>query len=313
MVLSIAFPMKLMKRNGKLSHSNSFNHPHQQQGEGDDASSLEMTVSLDDDSSSFNQSDSARLCSSSNSVSFAMHLNEVYENDKMVKSELHELWYQPTEYQTFRAMALEASQQIIATEKRNRAPHSYQRVLERTFAACCNYVDETSTDQNEDDMYNDNDEEMSYTDSTNSNDSGSNIELIFQQQDETIKSKQSVTIPSVLSVEDFVHLQRWLEVGSSRIGLEKWSIRTVSVTRSARRDAIMESIMSVQQQVQYATRFPSSKKDIHHKQKQQKWSDSAEFIRGTSERLSRPSCLFCLVMAQALAAAVHKENIFDTL
>jgi hypothetical protein len=321
MVMSLGFSMKFVKRNGKASDSHPpfpFNHPRQRQAaeSNDDASSLGTNTTLDDDSASFNVS--SRSWESAPSakkiaVTFATDLNEEYVNEIMVKSELQELWYQPSDYQLFRTMALDASQQIIATEKRNRAPHSYQRVLERTYEACCihsasmNDMMENVVDDEEDHAVDDKAATTTISESEN------------EQSLKSPKCTAAIGHCSILSAEDFVHLQRWLEVGSSRIGLEKWSIRTISTSRSARRDTIVETIMSLQEENQ----FEGSIKDVskcnrhmRHPSKQPELlqnSDYAEFIRGTSERLSRPSCLFSCVMAQGLAAAVAKENMHSAI
>jgi hypothetical protein len=320
MVLSLSFPMKLMKRNGKTSDSFPFNHPRQRQGavSNDDSSSLGTTATLDDDSTSFNTSSSSwdqKSSSKNKSVTFSLSLNEEYSNEVMVKSEIRELWYQPSEYQTFRTMALDASQQIIATEKRNRAPHSYQRVLERTYAACCSHSASINDMMNVecDDEANhvmEDDEEATAASSAITSESEDEM-----TDDEATKMHNTTTNNnSILSAEDFVHLQRWLEVGSSRIGLEKWSIRTISTSRSTRRDTIVESVMSLQQENIYTQSTKNAKTLRSTKQQELSLDDDcAEFIRGTSERLSRPSCLFCLIMAQGLAAAVAKENMFNSI
>ena len=328
MVLSLSFPMKLMKRNGKTADSHvtfPFNHPRQRQSaaSNDDSSSLGTTATLDDDSTSFNASSSnwdQKTSSKHKMVTFSLSLNEEYSNGVMVKSEVRELWYQPSEYQTFRTMALDASQQIIATEKRNRAPHSYQRVMERTYAACCSHSASIT------DMMNiECDEETNHIleDAEEATAASSAItsesESDMSDDDATTPQNLPAKHNSILSAEDFVHLQRWLEVGSSRIGLEKWSIRTISTSRSTRRDTIVETVLSLQQENLYSQNmksFSAKNAKTLRSIKPQEFSmdeDCAEFIRGTSERLSRPSCLFCVVMAQGLAAAVTKENMFNSI
>jgi hypothetical protein len=308
------------------NHSRTFQPRSPLRTQSDEISSQGTTVSLDDDSSSFNVS-STSLCdtirsTNENTVTFDDSYNEEYANDSMVKSELRDLWYQPSDYQLFRTIALEASQQIVATERRNRAPHSYQRVLERTYAACSNYNDTSSSD-NSDNSKNcctmetdesidterislsskdENDSEaddITITDSTVTTDSDVEME---KPAGTTQLSSLTSSPTTIISAEDFVHLQRWLEVGSSRIGLEKWSIRTISNSRTQRREEMIETVLSLQQnrQQQFLS-HPST-------QQKQQMEDCSEFIRATCERLSRPSSLFCVVMAQGLAAAVVKGN-----
>ena len=329
MVISLGFPLKFSKRNGKTTDTLvtfPFNHPRQRQGavSNDDSSSLGTTTTMDDDSASFNVNNTSwdHAQSTKNiAVTFATSLNEEYANEVMVKNEIRELWYQPSDYQLFRTMALDASQQIIATEKRNRAPHSYQRVLERTYEACCiqgasiNDMMEVECD-NEANHAMDDEEEAATVSSTITSESDSEMsDHVFSLPQNTKKT----TLNSILSGEDFVHLQRWLEVGSSRIGLEKWSIRTISTSRSTRRDTIIETVMSLQQENLYnrnVKKFSNDKSKSRssvNQQEQPQMDDCADFIRGTSERLSRPSCLFSFVMAQGLAAAVAKENMFSAI
>ena len=281
MVLSLTFPMHLIKRNVKnLAQDSDFY---------DDLSltSSTVTASLDDDSSSLaspghSSCTSWDLASKTKGVRFAMHLNVEYTNDAMEKCELKDLWYQVPDYQSFRSLAYDTAQQIIATEKRNRAPHSYQRVMERTYAACCNSVIDCDVG-----------------DCGDSNISADENPLMQWQPEE--KKAIGVIHNCVLPAEDFVHLQRWLEVGSSRIGLEKHSLHCISSTKSSRRDMITETIMLVQQQ-QERDKINGKRRSIDD------INEKAEFIRCTSERLSRPSCLFSLVLAQGLAAAIVKEN-----
>ena len=317
MVLSLGFPMKLMKRHGKSADSLvtfPFNHPRQHHGtiSSDDSSSLGTSATVDDDSTSFHTSGSSWETARSSkriTVSFNTSLNEEYSNGVMVKSEVRELWYQPSDYQLFRSMALDASQQIIATEKRNRAPHSYQRVLERTYSVCCSHSASTEVHDDDDTNHAMEDEHATATNS---------MSTTYCENHTMEKSAKEAAHTSILSPEDFVHLQRWLEVGSSRIGLEKWSIRTITSSRSARRDAMLETIMSIQHEVKYErSKKPSCKNKLQCSAEPQHErslnDDRAEFIRGTSERLSRPSCIFSLVMAQGLAAAVAKENIDNSI
>jgi len=172
--------------------------------------------------------------------------NQSYENHTICQEDLKQIcWYNPRDYRRFRAAALEASQQIIQVEARNRAPFSYQRVLEHTYDTCTSFeVDPAKT---------------------------------------------------IVSASDFVHLQRWLEVASSRVGLEKWSIRKIASDKSARRRALNQVINDGQ----------TYSNDL------QQQHNEAEYLRESCVRLSRPSRLFARAMAQATAAAVQKDCFFD--
>jgi hypothetical protein len=288
MVLSLAFPMKLMKRNGK----NFLQDPTRTFDDDFSTTSSNVTSAFDDDSSSLNasghsSSTSWGSVSKNKSVRFATHLNVEYTNETVALCEMKDLWYQVPDYQSFRSLAYDTAQQIIATEKRNRAPHSYQRVMERTYAACCKYGNERGNYFSQD------------VAPLNSN-AGLDANSLMQVPSDEDK-ESGVFFHCVLPPDEFVHLQRWLEVGSSRIGLEKHSIQCISSTKSSRRDSITETILLLRQQ--------QARDKINGKIRAADDENAkAEFIRRTSERLSRSSCLFSLVLAQGLAAAVVKEN-----
>lgn len=149
------------------------------------------------------------------------------------KRECRQGWYSPKQYKLFRAATLEAAQQILSTERRNRAPHGYDRVMTRTFEYC--------------------------------------------------KSAPDVVKDTCLPANDFLHLQRWMEVASSRIGLEKWAVRSVSAEKTIRRTALLECVRQ---------------------------SSSAEQLGLACVRVSRPSVLYARSLAQAQAAVVNKESFF---
>jgi hypothetical protein len=150
-------------------------------------------------------------------------------------SDARNCWYKACDYRVFRSNALEASQQIVNTEKRNRAPFSYQRVLERTYDVCC-------------------------------------------------KSQSCEDEGRILSDSDTVHLNRWAQVAGSRHGLEKWSIRAIGIDKQARRRAITAFVLENMR------------------------TEDCEHVRESCARLSRPSCLFAVCLAQAQAVAVRKEQ-----
>lgn len=217
----------------------------------DDASTSSATMPVDAISIGKGQSHNV---STSKQVRFALNLNKQYPNIDLLKDEVKPLWYSPSEYRMFRVSASDTAQQIVATEKRNRAPYSYQRVMERTYAVCCEAV---TSDQ---------------------------------------EQRHCQLAPS-----DFVHLQRWLEVATTRVGLEKWSIRTIATDKSVRREAMTEAVMDAQ--TSCLDSFENNMQDQ---------DDTAEFMRATCDRLSRPSRLFSRTLAQGLAAAVAKENLEES-
>ena len=104
------------------------------------------------------------------------------------------------------------------------------------------------------------------------------------------QTTETTTTASVLPASEFVHLQRWVEVASCRIGLEKWSVRAIAADKSARRKAINEVVRDHQ--------GPPTDDD-----------EEEEELRETCMHLSRPSRLFARTMAEATAAAVRKDSL----
>lgn len=76
---------------------------------------------------------------------------------------------------------------------------------------------------------------------------------------------------SVISPKELVHLQRWFAVSTSRMGLEKWSIRKISVDKSSRRKALNRVI---------ADYGVCNSRDINQQ------LDHAEYLRQSCEALS---------------------------
>lgn len=175
-------------------------------------------------------------------VRFDLSLNDEHTVEKINAEEGKIRWYSPKDYRDFKALAHDASNQIIRIEARNRAPYSYQRVLEKVFDACV---------------------------------------------------KANTDVEQVLPSSELIHLQRWLEVASSRCGLEKWSIRKISQDKSCRRKELASTVLSIQ-----ATMSSSNHTTL---------SDKNEFICISCENMSRPSRLYARTVAQALAAAIETE------
>jgi hypothetical protein len=256
MVLSLPFSLK------KAVKRNSMGRPVHIEKDDDSTTSTSSTSSTSTASSDAKLrmplSSSSDDCSSKQrSVRFAdVMFNEYHANTLMTKNEVKDLWYSAMEYRFFRSVALDASQHITATEKRNRAPYSYQRVLERAYTVC----------------------------------SQVGVEPVS-------KNGQC----NVLEAADFVHLQRWLEVATSRVGLEKWSIRSIANDKVVRRQTLNAAVL----QSQHKSRSPLYFVDYDTDEEND--NSTAEAMRLECERLSRPSRLFSHTLAMALAAAVQKE------
>jgi hypothetical protein len=239
MVLSLPFSMKKsVKRT-----SSALLQPRRRNSDpikDDDSTSSTITAHTMDKQRLPLQATTSETVALRKSVRFCEEDNEMYDNVVLTKTQVKDLWYGPLDYRFFRSMALDASQHISATEKRNRAPYSYQRVLERAHAVCSAVVVEP-TSQN---------------------------------------------AHHVLDATDFVHLQRWLEVATSRLGLEKWSIRSIAADKVSRRHALTAAVLG---------------RSLYQ-------CNDDEALRAECERLSRPSRLFSHTLALGLAAALEKEQ-----
>jgi hypothetical protein len=178
------------------------------------------------------------------SVQFNLSQNMSIVVDSLESEDNFQRWLSAKDYREFKSNAQDASNQIIRIEARNRAPYSYQRVMEHAFTACM---------------------------------------LATRDIDE------------VLPPSEFIHLQRWLEVATSRCGLEKWSIRKVSRDKSSRRRELNKTV----QNIQFSRRSANGTIWDH---------DSTEFLRISCENISRPSRLYARTLATALAAALQSEN-----
>jgi hypothetical protein len=95
------------------------------------------------------------------------------------------------------------------------------------------------------------------------------------------------------TTEDRRHLNHWAKVAPSRVGMERWAVRSIAKSKSIRRFEIVDIVLSIQ--------------DAHAKQQ----TDAHEVIRNSCERISRPSRLFAVALAQAHAAALLKEESMD--
>jgi hypothetical protein len=92
------------------------------------------------------------------------------------------------------------------------------------------------------------------------------------------------------TMEDRLHLNLWAEVALSRIGMERWTVRSIAKEKSMRRFEVVDILLSIQ--------------DAQGKQP----AGTQEVMRKSCERISRPSRLFAVALAQAQAAALLKEE-----
>lgn len=210
-------------------------------------------------------------------VTFDLDRNVQYDVPYITHEELHQRWYEARAYREFKLHAKDSAGQIVQIELRNRAPYSYQRVLESTFAACVN---------------------------------------------NTIDDESSEILPA----SDMVHVVRWVEVASSRCGLEKWALQNVSKDRSLRRRLLTNTVLSIQDQElsrmdandsssslsslssmlvdsDNEEMMAAAKAPAANYRRNNRRTSMDETIRIACEKISRPSRLFATIMAQAMEQA----------
>jgi hypothetical protein len=94
---------------------------------------------------------------------------------------------------------------------------------------------------------------------------------------------------NVLTADEFKHLVRWAEVAKSRLGLEKWSIRSIKHDRSYRRSMMMDMVMEAQNNYQDDV----VRMDV--------------YVADSCAAISRPMRLFSRTLAEAQAVAAHND------
>jgi hypothetical protein len=93
----------------------------------------------------------------------------------------------------------------------------------------------------------------------------------------------------VLTADEFEHLVRWAEVATSRLGLEKWCIRSIAHDRSYRRSLMMEMVSEAQST--YEDDFVSMD----------------NYVATSCAAISRPMRLFSRTLAQARAVVARND------
>jgi len=99
----------------------------------------------------------------------------------------------------------------------------------------------------------------------------------------------------ILSEDDMRHMKRWAEAAPMRLGIERFTIRSISRDMALLRGELVETVLALQKvETQPGCAF-----------------DRAEHIRRSSMRASRPSRLFARAIAEAQAAALEGDRFFD--
>jgi hypothetical protein len=100
-------------------------------------------------------------------------------------------------------------------------------------------------------------------------------------------SKATSDQGDVLTAGEFKHLVRWAEVATSRLGLEKWSIRSVGNDRSFRRSLMLDMVVEAQN---------------NH---QEDFVTLECYLATSCATVSRPMSLFSRTLAEAQAVAAR--------
>jgi hypothetical protein len=214
-----------------------------------------------------NNNDNCINSTTQNSMMAIMMMFSTDENES-VPPKKEELWYGPTDYKNFKTSAANLAKEIIHSESGNKAPHSYHRVLLRTYKKCC----QCHAEQNNDD-------------------------------DENSETRNNVGVGGVLTEQEFKHLKRWMDVSTSRLGVEKLSLRHLARDRVHKRNEMMQLVFEIQEMAMAVEKVNSDIDDQDIDINDLK----AEFIRNTCLAISRGSRLFALHMGMALAASLHHD------
>jgi len=212
-------------------------------------------------------------------VRFSASPHQYYENRSMCKEDLrNECWYSREELYLLRRDAIETAREIAAVERRNRAPFGYTRVLEQTFAACttCTVQQQHPQPEEEDD-----DEEESAN--------------------------------KVLSPVEAEHLQQWLEIATTRLGLERLSVLKISQERQKAKRGLARLLFVGKESKRI--KFDNNNNDGGDSGDDTTTTRStggddqhAEYLRDACRQWTRPNRLFARTMAENLAVVLRRRQ-----
>jgi hypothetical protein len=113
-------------------------------------------------------------------------------------------------------------------------------------------------------------------------------------------------ICSVLTATEEKRLSDWMQVSTSRLGLERMAIRELAVDRSMRRQEMVETVLEMQEEAMEERHLSGCDFDA---------DAQAEMMRQACEEISRPSRLFaqCLAQGQAATPKVSSQRIVECL
>lgn len=111
---------------------------------------------------------------------------------------------------------------------------------------------------------------------------------------------ETTCVQSVMTATEEKRLREWMQVSTSRLGLERQAIRDIAIDRSFRRQEIVDTVMELQDEV--AARQGTAV-DAHAQ---------AEIMRRACEEISRTSRLFARCLAQGQTKQQHTCNEAQT-
>jgi hypothetical protein len=136
-----------------------------------------------------------------------------YKNTQMCREDCKLLWCSVQEFQRMKAATAGLARQVARYEEMDTSQHSYRRVMERTYEACC----QTSIINMNNEPVNDDDDD----------DDGS-------------------TVDNILTAGGEQELEKWMECATTRLGLEKRAVRLIAQDRYARRKKITKTVLRLQ-------------------------------------------------------------------
>ena len=245
-----------------------------------------------------------------------------YDNEESEDVVRRRRWYSNQQMRGFRSQAMGLAREIQNAEHRTGSDntYSYERVLMRTYRECRRAAarferkrqhlkDAAGDDDGDDD---DDDKGMEELVRSSSLLSGDNKRKGKFRKQENGRFDDSVEEYS--AEENYRQLKRWLEIATSRLGLEKLTCTKLGRDKSTRRLSIVDTVLDLQHQHRYQQALQKQEQEQQQEERQQASSDnnySTEntnfdaLVRQHCERISRPSRLFARIMADAQAATLE--------
>jgi hypothetical protein len=215
-------------------------------------------------------------------VRFNEDCNESYDNASsshgLYSEDCKQFWYSPRDFQHFKLSSKNEARHFVNADvtfsqhTNILSDFAYPSVIFRAYAACCHWCPLDDDNDNEDDY-----------DETISNDDEHDI--IDNNEDSS-----STRLNPVLTVEEEQELQKWMQVATSRLGLERHICSDYGTDRSLRRRQVVLIAMDVAMDEEEEAARHGTVLDPQ---------DKAELVKRACQEISRPSRLFAHVMACA--------------